>query len=83
VKGGNVWNNNRIVESWYDEKYKKIYYRMMPEAVGKPYGDISKNIEVKERLKCKSFDWFVENVQPDVKIPKEIEKLLNLTSNAN
>jgi len=35
-------------------------------------GDISKQLAIKEKFKCKSFQWFIENVAPDllVKYPE-------------
>lgn len=29
-------------------------------------GDVSKQLEIKEKLNCKSFTWFMKNVAPDL-----------------
>lgn len=42
------------------------------------YGDISKNLEIKKRLKCHNFQWFVNefrNVSPCWKKDKKCGKL--------
>ena len=66
------WVSDRVVESWFDDNYKKYYYRTLGDTKTRDYGDISANLEIKERLECKNFTWYVENVFPDIWIPEEI-----------
>ena len=46
---------------------------MKPDAIGKPYGDITERAELRKRLNCKSFDWYMKNVYPDLKPPNASE----------
>ncbi len=62
-------NFNRLAEVWMDE-YKELYYNKKPQARNMEYGDISKRVELRKRLKCKSFKWYIENVYPDVQMPE-------------
>lgn len=69
---GNVFakNTRRAAEVWMDE-YKEFYFAAVPSAKMVKFGDISKRTEVRERLQCKSFSWFLENVYPELRIPNK------------
>ena len=62
-------NFNRLAEVWMDE-YKELYYNKKPQARNMEYGDISARVKLRERLGCKSFRWYIENVYPDVQMPE-------------
>ncbi|EDO45829.1 predicted protein [Nematostella vectensis] len=62
-------NFNRLAEVWMDE-YKDLYYNKKPQAKNSDYGDISKRLELRKRLKCKSFKWYINNIYPDVQMPE-------------
>lgn len=62
-------NFNRLAEVWMDE-YKELYYNKKPQARNMEYGDISKRVELRKKLGCKSFKWYIENVYPDVQMPE-------------
>lgn len=59
-------NYKRVVEVWFDDKYKEYFYTREPLARFYDAGNITKQLELKENLGCKSFDWFMLNVASDV-----------------
>ncbi|KAK7069252.1 N-acetylgalactosaminyltransferase 7 [Halocaridina rubra] len=59
-------NYKRVIETWFDDKYKEYFYTREPLARYLDMGDISHQLELKERLGCKSFKWFMDNVAYDM-----------------
>ncbi|KAK3506921.1 hypothetical protein QTP70_031225 [Hemibagrus guttatus] len=65
-----IKNTRRTAEVWMDE-YKIYYFSARPAARGKSYGDIRGRQELRKSLKCKSFQWYLDNVYPELKAPDE------------
>lgn len=80
TKGGQVYNADRTVEAWWDDNYKKYYYRANGDLNKRNYGDISAILEMKKRLKCHNFTWYIENVFPDIWIPDKLKDEYWLTT---
>lgn len=60
-------NSVRLAEVWLDE-YKHYYYERLNYDLG-DYGDVSQRRALRDRLQCKSFDWYVKNIFPELFIP--------------
>ncbi|XP_015234034.1 PREDICTED: polypeptide N-acetylgalactosaminyltransferase 5 [Cyprinodon variegatus] len=65
-------NLARVAEVWLDE-YKDLFYghgyqHLLDKKVIN-IGNLTEQIELRKRLKCKSFKWYLENVFPDMDTP--------------
>lgn len=72
-KGGVYFNNNRIAEIWLDDESKEHYYKVTGPNNTREFGDISERLELKERLNCKPFTWFLNYVHPKIKEPTDYD----------
>jgi len=59
-------NKKRLISVWLDN-YKDKVYKEHPSLIdNSDMGDISARLALKERLQCKSMDWYVKNVYPEL-----------------
>ncbi|XP_076361409.1 polypeptide N-acetylgalactosaminyltransferase 1-like [Tachypleus tridentatus] len=56
-------NTVRTVEVWMD-KYKKYFYMYREDLKSIDFDDITKRLELRDKLKCKDFGWYLKNVYP-------------------
>uniref|UniRef100_A0A8C5CUH1 Polypeptide N-acetylgalactosaminyltransferase n=1 Tax=Gadus morhua TaxID=8049 RepID=A0A8C5CUH1_GADMO len=65
-------NQVRLAEVWMDE-YKEIFYRRNQQAgqlaIQGAFGDVSRRVQLRQRLQCKTFTWFLNTVYPEVFMP--------------
>ncbi|XP_048201713.1 polypeptide N-acetylgalactosaminyltransferase 5 [Perognathus longimembris pacificus] len=60
----------RVAEVWMDE-YKDLFYGHGDHLIdqGLDVGNLTQQRELRKKLKCQSFKWYLENVFPDLKAP--------------
>lgn len=62
-------NNIRLAEVWLDE-YKLLYEERIGHTLGE-FGSISERLELRKRLQCHSFKWYLHTVYPSLFVPSE------------
>lgn len=70
-------NTLRLVEVWLDD-YKKYFY-IVTGHDKLDFGDISDRVELRQKMNCKNFRWYVENVYPEISIPGKQKVLIDCT----
>ncbi|XP_017782077.1 PREDICTED: polypeptide N-acetylgalactosaminyltransferase 5 isoform X2 [Nicrophorus vespilloides] len=61
-------NAARVAEVWMDE-WKDFYYAMNPGARSVPVGDVTARKNLRDKLQCKTFRWYLEHVYPESQMP--------------
>ncbi|XP_068009817.1 polypeptide N-acetylgalactosaminyltransferase 14 isoform X2 [Melanerpes formicivorus] len=51
--------------------FRKKHPYVFPEGNANTYINIQSRVELRKRLKCHSFKWYLENVYPELRIPEE------------
>jgi len=61
-------NSARLAAGWMDE-YADIYFRIRPSAKKTNYGDVTERLELRKKLDCKPFKYFLDKFFKDKFIP--------------
>lgn len=62
-------NSHRVARVWLDNYIEK-FYEANPDAKYLISGDVSKRLDLRHKLRCKHFSWFIENIYPDLILKK-------------
>ncbi|XP_070176382.1 polypeptide N-acetylgalactosaminyltransferase 13-like isoform X2 [Littorina saxatilis] len=63
-----VHNYKRAVELWMEDDHKKFVQDYFPEMKDADPGDLTERRKLKEKLKCKNFTWYLDNIWPELAV---------------
>ncbi|KAB0798532.1 hypothetical protein PPYR_09525 [Photinus pyralis] len=65
-------NSLRVAHVWMDA-YKDYFIKERPDASNVNFGDVSERVQLRKRLKCYDFNWYIKNVYPELTLPTDSE----------
>ncbi|RZC32985.1 polypeptide N-acetylgalactosaminyltransferase 35A [Asbolus verrucosus] len=68
-------NSLRVANVWMDD-HKEYFLNQRSDARSIDFGDISSRIQLRKKLKCHDFDWYLKNVYPELTLPTDNEERL-------
>uniref|UniRef100_A0A914YR60 Polypeptide N-acetylgalactosaminyltransferase n=1 Tax=Panagrolaimus superbus TaxID=310955 RepID=A0A914YR60_9BILA len=74
------FNSKRLADVWMDD-YKRMYYRHRTNLEFADAGNLTERHNLRKRLKCKSFKWYLDNITPYMFIPDENVKAYGTVKN--
>ncbi|CAG5126565.1 unnamed protein product, partial [Candidula unifasciata] len=74
------FNYKRAVSVWMGN-YSRFIYTEFPDMRTLDIGDIGSRLELKSKLRCKEFKWYLQNVWPELNVPDENMTVWGMVAN--
>ena len=64
-------NYIRVARVWFDEELD-FFFKIRPHFKDIDVGDISGRLAIREKLKCKSYAWFIKSIYPELPLQRDL-----------
>jgi hypothetical protein len=65
------------------DEYKEHFYRSRGGKPSMEIGDLSERLQLRSRLQCHDFGWYLKNISPDLRVPDSKAVAFGAISNGN
>uniref|UniRef100_A0A6B2G0K5 Polypeptide N-acetylgalactosaminyltransferase 2 (Trinotate prediction) n=1 Tax=Myxobolus squamalis TaxID=59785 RepID=A0A6B2G0K5_MYXSQ len=76
-----LYNKIRAIEVWMDDYKNIVYNRIGVEKYIPAAGNLESRLKLRQDLKCHSFEWYLKNITPYIRIPGPTTYIQNTYTN--
>ncbi|CAD7969828.1 unnamed protein product [Amoebophrya sp. A25] len=77
-----IWRNKRRAAAVWMDEYEDLAKIVMGSARGHPLGDLSHPKRIREKLKCKDFHWYMQEIYPEMYVPGGLREKITAARDA-